>query len=184
LNLISLTRGGAAMLLLIASAAAAADETSHTGPVIERFGPVYDVDRPDFPTPTDLAYRVVFDVALSSEAPDALNTRIESLARFLNMQARAGVKPQQMKLALVVHGPAAKDVLSSAAYKARFGVENPNAPLLEALRTNGVRLVICGQTAAHKGFRREELAPGVEVALSAMTALAALQSEGYQLIPF
>ncbi len=170
--------------LTVSSVAAADPGQAHTGPVIAQFGPVYDVERPDFPTPTTAAYRAVFDVAPSPDAADALNPRIESLARFLNMHARAGVNPEQIKLALVVHGPAGKDTLTSPAYKARFGVENPNAPLLAALQSKGVRVVVCGQTAAHRGFRRDELAPGVEVALSAMTALVTLQSEGYQLISF
>jgi hypothetical protein len=36
----------------------------------------------------------------------------------------------------------------------------------------------------HRGLNREELAHGVEVALSAMTALAAFQAQGYQVNPF
>lgn len=175
----------ASVLALAGVSARAADAGSaRPGPAIERFGPVYDIDSPDFATPTGSVYRAVFDVAPSPEANDQLNPRIESLARFLNMHARAGVKPEQMKLALVVHGAAGKDMLSSAAYKSRFGVENPNAPLLAALRAQGVRVLLCGQTAVHKGFAREELAPGVELALSAMTALVALQADGYELISF
>ena len=185
MNPIAIARWGAVALALAVSSVSAADpEPPRTGPVIEQFGPVYDVARPDFPTPTNATYRAVFDVAPSPDAADALNPRIESLARFLNMHARAGVSPGRIKLALVVHGAAGKDMLSSPAYKARFGVENPNAALLAALQSKGVRVVLCGQTAAHGGFRRDELAPGVEVALSAMTALVTLQSEGYQLISF
>jgi intracellular sulfur oxidation DsrE/DsrF family protein len=174
----------AAVLALTAAPLALAEESARTGPVIEKFGPVYDVPRPDFVTPTDLSYHAVFDVAASPDAAAQVNPRIESLARFLNMQVRAGVKAEQIKLALVVHGAAGKDMLSSAAYKARLGAENPNAPLLAALKSNGVRIILCGQTAAHKGFGRDELAPGVEIALSAMTALVALQSDGYRLISF
>ena len=173
-----------ALAWTVAAIVPAYAEPPGTGPLIEKFGPVYDVGQPDFRTPTDLVYRAVFDVAPSPDAADEINPRIESVARFLNMHARAGVKPEQMKLVLVVHGSAGKDMLSSAAYKARFGVENPNEPLLAALRSSGVRVILCGQTASHRGFQREELAPGVEVALSAMTALVALQSEGYPLISF
>jgi len=174
----------AAVLALTATPLALAAGSASTGPAVEKFGPVYDVPRPDFATPTDVAYRAVFDVATSPEAVDQLNPRIESLARFLNMHVRAGVSAEQIKLALVVHGAAGKDMLSGAAYKARFGVDNPNAPLLAALKAKDVRVVLCGQTAAHNGFGREELAPGVELALSAMTALVALQSDGYRLISF
>lgn len=174
----------AVLALTTTPLALAASESASTGPVIEKFGPVYDVPRPDFAAPTDLFYRAVFDVASSPEAADQLNPRIESLARFLNMHVRTGVKAEQIKLALVVHGAAGKDMLSSAAYKAQFGIENPNVPLLAALKANGVRIILCGQTAAHRGFARQELGPGVEVALSAMTALVALQSDGYRLISF
>ena len=168
----------------VASIGAAEAESARAGPVIEKFGPVYEVVRPEFQTPNDLLYRAVFDVAPSPDAPGEINPRIESVARFLNMHARAGVSKDQMKLALVVHGAAGKDMLSSTAYKDRFGVENPNEPLIAALRSQGVRVILCGQTASHRGFQREELAPGVEVALSAMTALVALQSDGYRLISF
>lgn len=185
LKLMAFARCCGAVLALIATRVDASDpESARTGPLIEQFGPVYEVARPDFATPTDLVYRAVFDVAPSPDAADAINPRIESLARFLNMHARAGVHGERMHLALVVHGAAGKDMLSSAAYKSRFGVANPNAPLLAALQANGVRVILCGQTAAHRGFRREELAPGVETAMSAMTALVALQSEGYRLISF
>lgn len=184
MTLTQLARCGAALLAVTATPLAFAGDSAATGPVIERFGPTYDVPRPDFVTPVDLAFRAVFDVAPSPDAVDKLNPRIESLARFLNMHARAGVKAEQISLALVVHGAAGKDMLTNAAYKARFGVENPNAPLLAALKASGVRIVLCGQTAAHRGYGREELAPGVEIALSAMTALVALQSDGYRLIAF
>lgn len=175
---------GALFALAVTSARASEAGAPSAGPVIEQFGPVYDVDSPDFVTPTNMTYRAVFDVAQSPEVADQINPRIESLARFLNMQARAGAKPEQVKLALVVHGAASKDMLSNAAYKARLGVDNPNAPLLAALQSRGVQVILCGQTAAYRGFSRQELAPGVEIALSAMTALVVLQSEGYQLIAF
>lgn len=166
------------------AADAAALAGASKGPLIERYGPVYDIPKPGFETPTRLIYKAVFDVAPSPEDPGQVNSRIESLARFLNMQARAGVPSSNMHLALVLHGPAGKDALSASAYKARFGVENPNAPLIEELRARGVKVILCGQTAAYKGFADEELASGVELSISAMTALIALQADGYGLIAF
>jgi intracellular sulfur oxidation DsrE/DsrF family protein len=154
------------------------------GPAIERFGAVYPVEDPSFDTPTDMVYRVAFEVALGADEPDQVNPRIGTLARFLNMQARSGVARENMKLALVLHGTAGKDALGDEGYRRRFGVDNPNAALIHALREYGVRVVLCGQTQMHRGLTRDELAPGVEVALSAMTALAVLQSEGYQVNPF
>lgn len=48
----------------------------------------------------------------------------------------------------------------------------------------GVRIIVCGQSAAHYEVATGELLPGVEMALSAMTAHALLQQEGYTLNPF
>lgn len=166
------------------SATAQALGPSRAGPVIEGFGAVYAVDAPDYGTPTDHVYRVVFDVSDSPQAPDALNPRIDTLARFLNMHGQAGVPLANMQLALVLHGAAGKDALHHDAYRARFGTDNPNLPLLEALHGAGVAVYLCGQTAAHRGYPDGDLAEPVRLALSAMTVLVTLQAQGYQLVAF
>ena len=153
-----------------------------SGPVVEGFGAVYGVPDPDFETPWDVEYRVVFDVSVGADEPHLLNARINSLARFLNMHAQAGVDPDAMRLALVLHGSAGKDALGDAGYRDRYGIDNPNLPLLEQLAGAGVEIILCGQTAMHRGLAREELAGPVQLALSAMTALVTLQARGYSLV--
>lgn len=169
---------------LAGSASAQALGTPSPGPLIRDFGPVYDVPSPDLSASPDVVHRAVFDVTRSAESPTAVNSSIESLARFLNMHARAGVPAENLQLALVVHGSAGKDLLDHAGYRERFGVDNPNLPLLEALARAGVEIYLCGQTAMSRGLPREELAPQVRMALSAMTALVHLQDRGYRLIAF
>lgn len=155
-----------------------------TGPVISAFGPVYPIAEPGFPARPDHVYRVVFDVGDTPAAANARNAKIETVARFLNLHARAGVPPENMQLALVLHGAAGRATLQNAPYRERFGVDNPDLALLEALHEAGVEIYLCGQTAAHRGLATEELAPPVELALSAMTVLATLQNEGFALIAF
>ena len=153
------------------------------GPVIQSAGAVYTVADPDFPT--DMGPRkVLFEVALGAGDPAELNPRLETLARYLNMHAQAGVDPDDMELAVVVHGTAGKDLLNPQGFQARYGVENPNYAMVQELIDFGVDVILCGQTAMHRGLPRSELAPGVQVALSAMTALVSLQGAGYKLIPF
>lgn len=154
------------------------------GPVVSDFGPVYDVPGPDFETPLDRNYRVVFDVSKAPQEPGRINPSIETAARFLNMHARAGVSQQKLHVAIVLHGGAGKYALQNASYKSRFGDDNPNLALIRDLRSASVRVILCGQTAASRGFERSELAEPVELALSAMTALVTLQQDGYQLIAF
>lgn len=173
-----------AAVSLAGPAGAQALGTPTPGPVIPDFGAVFDVPSPDLPTPTDLTYRVVFDVSQAADAPDAVNRSIETLARFLNMHARAGVPRERMQLALVVHGAAGKDLLDDTAYQQRFGTANPNLPLLRRLADAGVEVYLCGQTAMSRGLPKEQLAPPVRMALSAMTAHAHLQARGYRPNPF
>ena len=153
---------------------------AHVGPVIESSGPVFTVERPDLAIPTDFVFKAVFEVTESSSSPEALNGAIDNAARFLNMHVEAGVPVENVQVALVIHGAATTAVLDNAGYRERFGIDNPNVPLFEALSDAGVRLYVCGQAANVFDVPRERIASQVDLALSAMTALVMLESEGYQ----
>lgn len=155
-----------------------------TGPVVEGYGPVFPVEEGAFALASDRSYKVSKDLASTSGSVEEINRGIDSVARFLNMQAQAGTAPGTLDMALIVHGAAIKDLLTDAAYRERFGVDNPNTGLLSGLSKAGVTIYLCGQTAAARGFGSEELSPAVTMALSAMSAHVQLQSEGYTLIPF
>lgn len=175
----------AAFLLLAGGVNAAENiekKSMETGPVIEGFGPVMPVEQ-TIPLSGKEHFKVAFDVAEQGE-PEKANRRFESLARFLNMQARAGVPAKQVELALVVHGKAGFDLLNNAHFKEKYGKENPNASLLAELQKHNVRVMLCGQSAGFSGIEPKQLLPGVEMALSAMTAHALLQQQGYTLNPF
>ena len=158
-----------------------------TGPVIKDFGPVVAVQQ-SVPLSGDERFKVAFDAVEQGET-GKINRRFESLARFLNMHARAGVPAEQIQLALVVHGKAGFDLLSAEHYRAKHtelnkDASNPNAALLAALQEAGVRVILCGQSAAYLGIDKAQLLPNVEMALSAMTAHALLQQQGYTINPF
>lgn len=173
----------AACLTLTAPAAAQDLPDSFTpGPVFP-FGPVADVES-DVPIPEGTEIRIAFDLMDGADAGKP-NRGIVTLARAYNMHARAGVPVDDIHLAVVVHGPAGEDLLNAAAYAARKdGAENANAAMIAAMQEKGVRFIICGQSAAAMGIAREDLLPGVEMALSAITAHALLQQQGYTLNPF
>lgn len=154
------------------------------GPVIKSFGAVYDVPAGAWNLEQDRHYKVSMDVSQTEDFAGERNRRIESAARFLNMQARNGIDPKNIEMAVVVHGSASRDVLQDDAYQARYNEPNPNTAMLAELQAAGVKIYLCGQTAAHRGIGVEELNPAVSLALSAMTAHVRLQSEGYVLIPF
>lgn len=164
--------------LCAATSASAGPEDFTAGPLIERFGKVAAV--PDAPAlPSSARFKIAFDVAEPGQA-DAPNRSFDSVARFLNMHVRAGLAPKSMQLAIVVHGGAAMDLLSAE----RLGHDNPNAPLIAELLKAGVSITLCGQTAVFRDIEASDLLPGVQLALSAMTAHALLQQQGYTLNPW
>jgi intracellular sulfur oxidation DsrE/DsrF family protein len=154
------------------------------GSVIKDYGSTYEVINPDIVTEIDSELKVIFDVDKSSDDKSEVNRYIEVLARFLNMHVNAGMKPEQLKVAMTIHAGAAQDVLNNEAYKAKFGVDNPNLHLINALSEAGVDVIICGQSAAKNEMTREDINPNVKIALSATTALIQYQNKGYQFVKY
>ena len=170
------------LLPLVVSAEVTADDPS-LGPVIENYGPTYAIDWRDVELPEGQRYRLAFDLAADSEASQ-VNRHLVSVARYLNMHARNGVPVARMDLAVVVHGRADRNLLHSAAHQRREFVDNPNLDLIRSLQGAGVRFYICGQSMAFAGVAKDDLVDGVDVALSAMTMLTLLQSDGFALLPW
>ncbi len=160
-----------------------------TGPVFEDFGPHAPVEGMG-KVPADTEFAIAFDV--SEPAEEGKRSRgLESPARFINMHVAAGVDPDNIRIAVVVHGKASLDLLHEVAWAARQTPEeeseapdNPSAAMIREMLDNGVRFILCGQSGAANGITQEDLIPGVEIALSAMTAHALLQQRGYTVNPF
>lgn len=169
-----------ALIVMCPSAGAGEPEL---GPAVEGYGPTYPIDDRDVPLAEGTVYRTVFDAAAYSDDLASLNTRLVSVARFLNMHVRNGTPLERMDVAVVLHGPALKTVFNHEAYRTRYGVDNPNLELVQRLADAGVNFYVCGQSMAFGGFARSELAGPAKVALSAMTMLTELQNRGYALIP-
>ena len=149
---------------------------------INGFGNYYNVPEHDKINDATV-FKIVFDVADGAKEGEQ-NNAINSLARFINMHVAHGVKPENIQLALVVHGSASVDVLANSEYKKRFNADNKNQALIEQLLTNNTKVYVCGQSATHFKVTPELLIDGVNMSLSAMTAHAQLQQQGYTLNPF
>jgi intracellular sulfur oxidation DsrE/DsrF family protein len=172
-----------AVTALVFSPAGAAAEPD-LGPVVPSFGPVMAPPAGSYNLDPTAQYKVSMDVYDTPEFPEDLNRHLVSAARFLNMHARNDIPPGNIDFALIVHGAAAKDLLTDAAYETRYNESNPNTELLKELSAAGVTIYLCSQTAAFRQMQPEEFSPTVTMSLSAMTAHVRLQQEGYTLIPF
>ena len=171
------------LLLILCTSVPVMAEEPTKGPLIKRFGPVFEVPEASLKLDTKVPLRVVFDVGSAPDSKAELNRRIESVARYMNMHARAGYSAEQMEIAVVLHGSASWNALSDEAYRKRFGEANPNTELIAALRAYDVDFWLCGQSAGFNGINSAELSSEIGLSLSAMTALQQLQTDGYALIP-
>nr|WP_321440104.1 DsrE family protein [uncultured Hyphomonas sp.] len=167
----------AAALLTLAMPALAGPEAFQPGTVVPDYGKVAMIEGAELPA--DTVMKVAFDIGKAGPA-DAISRSLETPARFLNMHAAAGVDPENLHVALIVHGAASADLLTDEAR----GAPNPNAGLIAELLAAGATIELCGQTAAMRDITQADLLPGVTIGLSAMSTHALLQQEGYTLNPF
>ena len=157
-----------AAAVMTASPLEAAEPT--LGPVVPNFGPVMAPPPGSFNLDPNVHYKVSMDMYTTPDFPGDQNRHLISAARFLNMHARNGIPAENIDFALIVHGKAAKDLLTDEAYEQRYNEPNPNTALLKELHAANVPIYLCSQTAAFRGMAPEEFSPTVTMSLSAMTA--------------
>jgi intracellular sulfur oxidation DsrE/DsrF family protein len=113
---------------------------------------------------------------------------IKGLARaalIMNQFPGVGIQPDQVQMAIVLHGPATKAALKHDAYaKHADGPTNANLELITRLHEAGVEIFVCGQALAHREYPMGEVAPEVAVAFSAATVNMNKQRDGYAYVPF
>jgi intracellular sulfur oxidation DsrE/DsrF family protein len=164
-------------LASLAAYGAVADSPTFHFPQVAGYGGI--ARTPNAAEPPRRGAKITFDIAADSK-PDEVNKGLEGVARYLNLNAEAGFKPQDVKLALVLHGGATKAALNDAAYaKHTTAGKNPNLALIHELKACGVEVFVCGQSLARNKFAPAEVAGDVTIAVSAMTVNANKQQDGY-----
>jgi len=156
---------------------AAAEEPRFVNPLIAEYGAVaVQTDVAELPRK---GVKIVFDVTAEGKPEETLKG-LESVARYLNLNALAGHAPTDVRLALVLHGPAVKGALVDGAYASKTGAaKNPNLALVRELKKHGVEVFVCGQSLARNRFSRADVAAEFTVAASAMTVNVNKQQNGY-----
>ena len=153
-------------------------------PLVKGFGSVYDVPYAvEKPNPA-LHYKILVDVNGPSEKPEIINEGIETVAKILNLHILGGVPEKNLNVVLVVHGAAAFNLMNNAAYKQKYAVDNPNLTLITALAKSGVKIFVCGQTIQKRNIDHLQLAPEVNVALSAITTITNYTLKGYTVLKY
>jgi intracellular sulfur oxidation DsrE/DsrF family protein len=168
--------------LLLLAALLGAPALATDGPVFMGFGSHTPVEA-DLAIPRGMVLRHVYDVTAAT--PGKRNPGFETAARFINSHVGNGMAERDVAVAVVVHGPAIAELTRAATYAARHnGAANASEAMVVEMLGKGVRFVVCGQAANAMGVKKADLLPGVELAISASSAHAILQAQGYSLNPF
>ena len=172
-------------LMLIAATAALALATAPAratdGPVFMGFGSHTPVDV-NVVIPKGTVLRHAYDATKAT--PGKRNPVFEAAARFINSHVGNGMPAGNVASAVVVHGNAIVELTRPEVYAARNnGAANASQAMVEEMLAKGVRFLVCGQAANNQGFSRADLLPGVELAISASSAHALLQAQGYSVNP-
>lgn len=172
-----------ACLCAAAASAAQAAEPQAAGQAIPGFGNTTPVANAANLPDRSIRYRVIFSVAKAAQTPAKVNPSLDKVARFLNLLGSEGIRPARNDVVVILHGAAAAAVLGDEAYRARYGVDNPNLPLIRALRRAGATIHVCGQALVSQKIDRSAVSADVITDLSALTTIATLQLKGWVLMP-
>jgi len=141
---------------------------------------------PGAAVPPDRAqkYQAIFDATRAADKPTELLPALNMAGSELNAFGVAGVPAANVRFVVAFHGAAIDGILDEAHYRAKFGVSNPNLPVLEQFRKAGVELFVCGQNLAFGHIDPATLAKSVTVASDALIVLMTYENRGYALLAF
>ena len=130
-------------------------------------------------------YRVVFEARRGAEKPDQVVPAVNMAGTELNTLAAHGVLRRNMHFVLVFHTkPSDEAVLDNAHYRARYGIDNPNLPVLAELRRQGVQIFVCGQEMLADGEPLAAVTPDVTIAEDGVVVLMTFGAQGYAHLTF
>ena len=132
-------------------------------------------------TDTNMVYKLLFDWTVFN--PDSLvgesNAGLNEIAHKINLHVGAGIPLRNLRLVVIIHGPALKAITNNDYYRERYKIDNPNIKMLNEMTAAGVKFIACGQAMANQGVERKMLLPMIGVAFTAQTSFSYYQMMGY-----
>lgn len=133
--------------------------------------------------PSGATWKHAFDAAQAGAGE--VNPGLGRADAFREIMEASGAAPEQITVAVVVHGEAVFDVVNATRHAAEVGgSDHPNATLVEQILKTGGEIWVCARSAAWHNVGDDDLLPGVRFAPSAMIAHAELQRRGFSLNPY
>lgn len=132
----------------------------------------------------DAKYKAVYDIHSGDEAA-GISKGLYYARGLIDAFGKQGVKPEQLDIHLVLHGEAAKFLLTEEAFQDNSGdpfAVNLNAKIVKNLIDLGVSVEICHSVMKSKGWLAEDVLPNVVIVHDGYTRLVKLQNDGYALV--
>jgi intracellular sulfur oxidation DsrE/DsrF family protein len=126
-------------------------------------------------------YKVVFADGQEAKNKTDVNPMLPTIATYVNTLGKYGVPAEHRHIVIMFHqrNPDMDIVMTNEAYKARYGVDNPNIAIIHALKQADVDIRACGQGVLGRKIDLKDVNPDVTVDLWAMTTLVNLQLKGF-----
>lgn len=148
-------------------------------PVITGYGGVAPTPDAISVIDTTQPQHIIAELVSAANAADQPHQYLNMIARWVNLFSYSGIARDRLHIVVVIHGEAAYSLLTDAAYRAKYGTDNPNTELIQKLSDAGVELLFCGQTLAVRRLQKEQIVPQCKFTLSMITALVPYQLKGY-----
>ncbi|WP_071387037.1 DsrE family protein [Roseivirga seohaensis] len=168
-----------AFSLLLITQLSFSQEKKWVNPIIKNYGRILELEKVDVAPDPNMEYKILIELVHKLDKPENAAFAATNVARLINLHGVGGVKPENLKVAVVIHAGATSSVLNADAYKTKYEVESPYAPLYKELMEAGVEVIVCGQSYSMYGNKVEDLMPGVKIGTSALTTISTYQLKGY-----
>lgn len=129
-------------------------------------------------------YKAIFDATKKTGNPSDLITALNMAGSELNILGGNNIPMKNVKFAIIFHGRAIDGILDNEHYKSKFGVDNPNLPVIKELKESGVEMFVCGQQLLFDNIDTKTLCKDVSIASDALIVLMTYQNNGYALLSF
>jgi len=144
--------------------------------------PVQQIDEKPDPS---MQYKLLFELTgfalkgQDSTAKTDINLALGEIARQINLHEANGIPRKNIDVVIILHASAMYCFLTNEKYKKKYGIDNPNVPLIKELQAYGVKMLVCGQAMTFFNLETEDLVPGIKQVLTAQTVISSYQLKGY-----
>ncbi|MDP2434101.1 MAG: DsrE family protein [Pseudomonadota bacterium] len=129
-------------------------------------------------------YRVVYDIH-NADLSAGISRGLYYARGLFEAFRKQGVAASQVGAHLVLHGDAAVFLLNDETYQLAINdpfAVNPNAKIVQDMLDLGISVEICHSAMKSKGWKPENVLPGVTIVHDGYTRLIKLQKDGHAYI--